>query len=241
MTLHSYRLLLRSRLHSAKGADARRHEKRNTPQTFRRPPDAATVLRVFFRTSRVFPVLCLAGVLSILGGPPPSQAAPIITSISSISTQEVQTITITGSGFGTQAPYTGDADDIVLADLGSAGGYFTAGFVGTFPGGLIPGAPNPSAVDDAVTLVVKSWSDSSIVLGGFSGCWGCVSTWLLYGGDNIEVFVWNAQTGSGPGSISTVVGAESGTPEPSSFALAAMAAAWFVTLGSRKKDSSIGK
>ena len=50
-----------------------------------------------------------------------SDAAPIINSISPISNafnpaadQSIQTITITGSGFGTQAPYTGNSSDIVF-------------------------------------------------------------------------------------------------------------------------------
>ena len=37
---------------SAKGADARHHERRNTPQLFRWPLDTATVLRVFLKSAK---------------------------------------------------------------------------------------------------------------------------------------------------------------------------------------------
>ena len=39
-------------LSSAKGADARHHERRNTPQLFRWPLDTATVLRVFLKSAK---------------------------------------------------------------------------------------------------------------------------------------------------------------------------------------------
>ena len=40
----------------------------------------------------------------------------VITHVSRISTQQFQTIVITGSGFGTDAPYTGDSAYISLLD-----------------------------------------------------------------------------------------------------------------------------
>lgn len=125
-----------------------------------------------------------------------SLASPQITSISTLSTQQTQTITITGSGFGSQTGYTGDSAYIAFND----GTKFSAGFVGTFEG---------AAVNDLVTLVVQSWTDSQIVLGGFSGSWGS-NGWTLSNGDQIQVYIWNAQTGAGPAVIATTVTTQAG-------------------------------
>jgi hypothetical protein len=80
---------------------------------------------------------------------------PKITSVSKITTSQLQTITIKGSGFGTQAPYTGDSNYIALTDLSK--GKWQAGY---------------SKYDDTVTLIVNSWTNTQITLGGFSGAWG---------------------------------------------------------------------
>jgi hypothetical protein len=45
--------VLRVFLESAKGADARHHQRRNTPQSFRWPLDTAPVLRVFLKRGGV--------------------------------------------------------------------------------------------------------------------------------------------------------------------------------------------
>jgi hypothetical protein len=50
---------------------------------------------------------------------------------------------------------------------------------------------------DAVTLSVSSWTDSQIVITGFSGAYG-TSAGCIRPGDQLYVKVWNAQTGSGP-------------------------------------------
>jgi excisionase family DNA binding protein len=51
---------------------------------------------------------------------------------------------------------------------------------------------------DDVTLSVAKWDDSEIVITGFSGKYG-QGNWKLQPGDEIEVAVWNPQTGAGPG------------------------------------------
>ena len=135
--------------------------------------------------------------------------APIITSITGVSNQQIQTIMISGSGFGTASAYSGDSGSIAFFDLDhNAPDGWSGGFVGTFPGGFLAGVPNPVGVDDAVGLIIDSWTDSTIVLGGFSGAYGS-NGWILNNGDDVELFVWNAQTGSGPATISTVVGSSS--------------------------------
>jgi hypothetical protein len=84
---------------------------------------------------RAMLVTCLAGIMSALCALP-SHATPIITSISPMSTQRLQTIVITGSDFGTQAPYTGDSSSILFLARDCTSTAFSAGFRGTFPGGL---------------------------------------------------------------------------------------------------------
>ncbi|MGD0737565.1 MAG: Ig-like domain repeat protein, partial [Terracidiphilus sp.] len=105
-------------------------------------------------------------------------SGPIITSVSAILPQQTQTITINGSGFGTHASYTGDLGDILFAD--SSGTPWYAGYTG-----------------DAVTLAVTSWTDSQIVLSGFSGSFGTDAR-CIKPGDSLYFKVWNAQSNTGP-------------------------------------------
>src|SRR5450755_2796440 len=133
-------------------------------------------------------VACLAGVMSALCTAPCHAQSPVITSVSKISTQQYQTIVISGSGFGKLQPYIGDSSYIALDDETN---WFSAGFA------------SGTAYDD-VTLVVESWKDSKIVLGGFSGEWGYYN-WTLRRGDLERVYVWNAQSGNGPASVDTTI------------------------------------
>jgi hypothetical protein len=106
---------------------------------------------------------------------------PTITSISKITKQQFQTIVINGSGFGTQAPYTGDSNFISFGDVTRA-----------WEGGYAPDG-------NAVGLIVNSWQDNQIVLGGFSGDWGGNGgQYVLAVGDKFTFLVFNAQTGGGP-------------------------------------------
>ncbi|MGD0735017.1 MAG: hypothetical protein ABR976_07705, partial [Terracidiphilus sp.] len=118
-----------------------------------------------------FPITASGGTNTCVPG-------PTITSVSAILPQQTQTITISGSGFGTHAPYTGDVSSILFADPAGTPWY------GGYPG-------------DAVTLSVSSWTDSQIVITGFSGAYG-TSAGCIRPGDQLYVKVWNAQTGSGP-------------------------------------------
>jgi hypothetical protein len=120
--------------------------------------------------------------------------APVITHVSKISTQQYQTIVITGSGFGTHKPYTGDSDYISLLDQ-TASPDWQAGY---------------KPYNDTVTLIVHKWEDSKIILGGFSGAWGEYN-YTLAKGDSEQVEVWNPQTGSGPAEVTVTVVAEPST------------------------------
>jgi len=115
---------------------------------------------------------------------------PVITHISKITTQQFQTIVITGSGFGKHKPYTGDSDYISLLDQTANPGW-QAGY---------------KPYNDTVTLIVHKWEDTKIILGGFSGAWGEFN-WTLAKGDSEQVEVWNPQTGNGPAEVTvTIVG-----------------------------------
>jgi uncharacterized repeat protein (TIGR03803 family) len=128
----------------------------------------------------------------------PTEAAqkPTITSVSTISAAQYQTITINGSGFGIHQPYAGDSDSIVFNDV-----------TGSWQAGYTPSG-------NCVTLIVNSWTDSQIVLGGFSGCYG--GSFVLHANDKISIGVWNAQTGLGPGTKKTTVGLKTTTTLASS-------------------------
>jgi hypothetical protein len=159
------------------------------------------------QTARLFTALCIAAITSALCSLPCHAQSPKITSVSQISTQQIQTIVITGSGFGTQNSYTGNSAYIALFDLSN--GQWQAGNVGSLEGAF---------ENDWVTLIVKSWTDSQIVLGGFSGSWGQNSlgetpsgNWTLRVGDQEQIDIWNAQTAKGPASITTTVVAPSST------------------------------
>jgi hypothetical protein len=140
--------------------------------------------------------------------------SPQIKSVSKISTQQYQTITIRGSGFGSfgeTLPYTGDSNCISLEDQTN---FWQAGYL-------------PSG--NTVTLIVIKWTNSEIVLGGFSGAWGepnGESTFTLAIGDSVQIEVWNCLSGTagnGPASWNAkVIGAKTTTtltssPNPSTY------------------------
>jgi hypothetical protein len=103
---------------------------------------------------------------------------PKITSVSKITTAEHQTITITGTGFGTHSAYTGTTKFISLYDSTKK---WEAGF-------------SPDL--DTVTLIVNSWTNTKIVLGGFAGKWG-TQNFTLAVGNKEDVKIWNAQSSGG--------------------------------------------
>lgn len=107
---------------------------------------------------------------------------PVITYVSPIRARPDQTIIIRGHSFGKFAPYH-DTDSPYLAIRNNTV-HWAAGriMVRNF---------------DAVMLTVIRWTDSEIVVTGFTGKYGH-GAWKLNSGDAIEVAVWNPQTGAGP-------------------------------------------
>ena len=119
---------------------------------------------------------------------------PNITSVSEVTAQQYQTITIQGTGFGTQKPYTGDSPFILFSD-------FTRTGLGENTG-------------DGVTRIVSSWTYSKITLRGFSGGYD-LNSWTLDYGDAIGLTITNPQSGLGPVYWDGAVA----IPEPSSLVL----------------------
>jgi IPT/TIG domain len=141
---------------------------------------------------------------------PAFAAGPTITSVSPIAATGHQTITITGSGFGSHQPYSlNDSYYLQISDL-------TKGWnAGWCDPALNNPADNPdwcypqASPSDSITLNVTSWSDSSIQIIGFGYAYG-QSGWTLDNGDQVEVDVWNPQTNAGPATYRTTVGAQPG-------------------------------
>jgi len=115
--------------------------------------------------------------------PPPM---PIISAVTPVLAKQTQTITISGRGFGTVIPYNGDSNFIQLSDITRN---WNAGHSGNL-----------------VNLIVAEWTDSRIVLQGFSGSYG--GGWSLATGDVLVVQVWNAHSGAGPASFRAEVKAD---------------------------------
>jgi hypothetical protein len=159
---------------------------------------------------------------------------PNITSVSTIYAEQYQTITITGidllgpgSNFGDAA---GFFSDVVIGGPCSSfpcSGTSTAIELNDITGGWAAGYGG-----DGIGIIVDSWTDTQIVLGGFGG------SYISYGptgfellpGDQLQIDVWNSDYGSNESPSSgqpdptypvgtidaTVVAA---TPEPSSIVL----------------------
>jgi len=126
-----------------------------------------------------------------------------IDGVSAVIAQQVQTITITGIGFGQTPAYLGDSDFLQVSDLTRD---WNAGW-------------SRSPGTDKVGLKVTSWTDTKIVIEGFTGAYAS-GQWSLGEGDNIRFRVWNPQTGQGPAAYASVVTGTAtqkagGSPSPS--------------------------
>jgi hypothetical protein len=128
---------------------------------------------------------------SVVAGAGGDTCNPVITSVSAIAPEQTQTITITGTGFGTQSAYNGDSNAIALID--TTGTLWEAGRTG-----------------NSVGLNVTSWTDTQITLTGFTGAYG-THGWCISPGDQLSVTVRNAQTLGGPAVYPIVVGGGTNT------------------------------
>ena len=115
---------------------------------------------------------------------------PQIKSISAITTQQFQTIYIIGSNFGESQFYNGDSVYISFQDVT---GNWEAGYDGCYFHGC---------TQNLTTLIVDSWQNTAVVLGGFLGAWPVLGG-TFSKGDTIQLCVWNPQSGDGPACLNT--------------------------------------
>jgi hypothetical protein len=105
-----------------------------------------------------------------------------------------QTVEISGSCFGTGNTTSGaDTAYFRISDL-------TAGWNACWTND--PGT-------DSVTCDISSWTDQEITFSGYAGAYG-EGNWVVAEGDDIEIQVWNPQSGDGPAICQVVAG--SGAP-----------------------------
>lgn len=110
------------------------------------------------------------------------ESGPEIASVSSIFPQARQKIVIKGRGFGLHVPYA-RTDSPYLA-IWDDTAHWAAGRI------------IPRNYDD-VMVDVEGWTDTEIVVSGFSGDYGR-NRWTLTAGDELKVAIWNPQSGVGP-------------------------------------------
>jgi hypothetical protein len=123
----------------------------------------------------------------------PTSCTPRIGTVGAFEAAGTQTVYITGSCFGTgNTSSAADTEYFEITDL-------TTGWSACWTNG--PG--------DLVTCNIFSWTNSEISFSGFAGYYG-QGGWIVSNGDDIEVKVWNAQSGNGPATCQVVVG--SGSP-----------------------------
>lgn len=156
------------------------------------PTQGGVLTRRLIVAGVVLAVALVAGV-AISGRVENGAVTPVITSVTPVGPVPEQRIVIGGRGLGSYVAYANqDTPYVAIRDK-------TAGWAA---GRIIP------QNWDEVTLSVASWTDSEIVVTGFSGAYG-TRKWKLSVGDEIEIAVWNPQTHAGPGTYHLHVTAES--------------------------------
>jgi len=156
-------------------------------------PTQGTVLARRLIVPGVVLAVALVAGLAVSGRVENGTVTPVITSVTPVGPVSEQRIVIGGRGLGSYVAYVNqDTPYVAIRDK-------TAGWAA---GRIIP------QNWDEVTLSVASWTDSEIVVTGFSGAYG-TRGWKLSVGDEIEIAVWNPQTHAGPGTYHLHVTAES--------------------------------
>ncbi len=110
------------------------------------------------------------------GAPLALAAKPVITSVALSPLAQASDnwqMTISGTGFGTQSPYTGDSGDLAI----TVGAGFNAGYTG-----------------DAVTAHVSEWTSDEIVINGLAGGYG-LNGWIISPGNSLLFAITNPQDG----------------------------------------------
>jgi len=121
--------------------------------------------------------------------------APVIDSVSPIYAARLQTITITGSGFGDTQPQLLDLGD---GSVDTVGGDTTPAIriydqcgLNSWQAGV---QDNPTSGADCIGIILVSWSDTEIVLGGFGTALNTdgEGQWNLLPGDPLLISVLTA-------------------------------------------------
>jgi serine/threonine protein kinase len=126
--------------------------------------------------------------------PPPPPCTPQIATVGPFQAAATQTVQISGRCFGSGNTSSGtDTAYFRISDL-------TAGWNACWTND--PGT-------DSVTCDVSSWANQQITFSGYTGDYGQPG-WVVTQGDDIEIQVWNPQSGNGPATCMVVAG--SGSP-----------------------------
>ena len=128
---------------------------------------------------------------------PGSPCKPAIATVAAFAATAAQTVQITGSCLGSGNTSAGtDTAYFRISDL-------TIGWNACWTND--PGT-------DSVTCDLTSWTDNQVTFGGFSGDYGLggPTGWTVNNGDQLEIQVWNPQSGAGPATCTVVAG--SGEP-----------------------------
>ncbi len=133
-------------------------------------------------------------ILTRMAGAPKLAGAPSIASVTPIMPQATQDILIRGIGFGSQPAYEGDLPFLILEDVNKN---WRAG---------CRGRPECGPGDNTITLRVSSWTDSEIHVEGLGGRYAVNPSFRLEPGDEVKLWVWNTQTGTGPATYNVTVG-----------------------------------
>jgi serine/threonine-protein kinase len=149
------------------------------------PPVSTAPVAPPVSTAPVAPPVSTAPV-----APPP--CTPQIATVGAFEASATQRVSITGSCFGTGNATSGaDTAYFRISDL-------TAGWNGCWL---------DDQGTDYVTCDISSWTDQGITFSGYTGDYG-QGTWVVATGDDIEIQVWNPQSGNGPATCEVVAGSE---------------------------------
>ena len=130
---------------------------------------------------------------SVLGSQPTPSGnggGPTISSVSQISTGIVQKIVIKGSGFGDTQPQTMSLGDGSIDTVGSGSTPILQIHDDGWYGWEAGTQDGPTTGADSIGVILESWSDGEIVLGGFGAALNdSGGQWQLLPGDPIRVVV----------------------------------------------------
>lgn len=162
-------------------------------------------------------IVVALSMTSVPSGMAASSSAPEITSVTPITNQQTQTITIQGHGFGNIQPELLDLGDgsvdtvwgkntpsLVVYDRTNL---LSAGAAGDW-NGFTNGPP------DLIGIILVNWTNTQIVLGGFgSGLGSCFSWSQVSKGDGIQIQI---QTAGGFTTYELVASGDGISPSPPS-------------------------